>query len=132
MWVRWKLRGRHGSHIEDRIGSSAGSPYVSFAAMIAAGVDGIERQLPLPKAIPFDKNAHNEENVPPGTETLPTETEDALDALFSDRVMVNALGQDFVAYFEKLKRHEMKLLKEYIESGGNKFNWANEYYFEYI
>lgn len=130
--IRWKERGHHGSHVEDRIGSSAGNPYISLAAMIAAGIDGIERQLPLPKYVPFDKSAQDEKNIPPGTELLPTKTEDALNALLSDQVMVTALGQEFVAFFEGLKRHEMKLFQEATQWGGSKINWEKRYYFEYI
>ncbi|KAJ8028921.1 Lengsin [Holothuria leucospilota] len=130
--IRWKERGHHGSHVEDRIGSSAGNPYISLAAMIAAGIDGIDRQLPLPKDVPFDKSAQDEKNVPPGTELLLTKTEDALNALLSDKVMVTALGQEFVAFFEGLKRHEMKVFQESTQWGGSKLNWAKKYYFEYI
>ncbi|KAJ8028923.1 Lengsin [Holothuria leucospilota] len=130
--VRWKRRGGHGSYIENRIGSSAGNPYISFAATIAAGIDGIDRRLPVPKDVPFNKDAHVAENIPPGIELLPTEMEGALDALLADQTMIAALGTDFIESFEQLKRHEMQVLKKHVEDGGDKFQWAKDFYFEYI
>ena len=67
--LRVKIAGPKGTYIENRLGSSAGSPYLSLAGMIIAGIDGIQRQLPLPK--PVNGSAYVEKNVPSGTIRLP-------------------------------------------------------------
>ncbi|KAJ8029790.1 Lengsin [Holothuria leucospilota] len=130
--VRLKGNTEQGFYIENRLGSSAGNPYINLAATIAAGIDGINRQLLLPKALPLNKSSDDEGIIPPGTVLIPTDGEDALQALLSDEPLVKALGSEFVKTFEAIRRHEMKLMDDYTKSGANKVKWARELYFEYI
>ncbi|KAJ8029785.1 Lengsin [Holothuria leucospilota] len=130
--IRFKENGGHGCYIENRLGSSAGNPYINLAATIAAGIDGIDRQLPLPTALPFNKSSDDDGIIPPGTTLIPTDGEDALQALLSDEHLVKALGSEFVKTFEATKRHEMKLLDDFSSSGASEFLWARKLYFEYM
>ncbi|KAJ8029789.1 Lengsin [Holothuria leucospilota] len=130
--VRVKQNGGHGLYLENRLGSSAGNPYINLAATIAAGIDGIDRQLPLPTALPFNMSSDDEGIIPSGTTLIPTDGEAALQALLNDEHLVKALGSEFVKSFEAIRRHEMKLMDDYTKSGTNKFEWARELYFEYI
>jgi len=80
--------------VEIRFPDTAANPYLALAACVAAGMDGIKN-----KTLPGETNASN-----PGK--LPGNLNDAIRALDSDEVLVNALGQDFVKVYEKLKKQE--------------------------
>ncbi len=64
------------TRIENRIGEPAANPYLYFASQIVAGLDGLERQLPLPPSAdtPYETKA----------EMLPGTLTEALDALSKD------------------------------------------------
>ncbi|XP_071845140.1 lengsin-like [Apostichopus japonicus] len=124
--VRIKKGGSDGMYFENRLGSSAGNPYISLAATIAAGLDGINRELRLPPAVPIDILASDEGNVPAGAAPLPRDLESALKVLKNDEVMMNAMGTDFVDALECVRRSELKKVK------GDKYAWARQLYFDYI
>jgi glutamine synthetase len=93
-------------HVEDRTVSSGCNPYLVFAAYLAAGLDGIEKQLN-----PGEPNLGNlyslsrEEIYKKNLTTLPQSLKEALAALEQDSVILNALGpiqQEFL----KLKWQE--------------------------
>jgi len=90
--------GDPGTRIENRVGEPAANPYLYLASQIHAGLDGIQRQLRAPQAT----------DAPYGTEAakLPTTLGDALDALAADTTLGAAFGDDFVAYFQRIKRSE--------------------------
>lgn len=87
-----------GTRIENRVGEPAANPYLYMASQIHAGLDGIERRLRAPRAT----------DAPYGSEAarLPTSLGEALDALAADTALGAALGEDFVAYFQCIKRSE--------------------------
>ncbi|KAJ8029135.1 Lengsin [Holothuria leucospilota] len=131
--VRLKRTGVHGSYIENRLGSSAGNPYISLAAMIAAGIDGIDRKLPLPEAVPFNKPSSDEASIPPGTVPLPNDIDGALKSLTEDTVLCKAFGFDFIQAFRTVKMHEKKLLSSYCgDKNEDAYKWFKEFYFDYI
>ncbi|KAJ8029136.1 Lengsin [Holothuria leucospilota] len=131
--VRLKKTGVHGSYIENRLGSSAGNPYISLAAMIAAGIDGIDRKLPLPEAVPFNKPSNDKANIPPGTVPLPIDVDSAVTSLRGDTVLCEAFGSDFIQTFTSIKLHEKKLLSSYCEDKNDDvYKWFKEFYFDYI
>ncbi|XP_071495381.1 lengsin-like [Diadema antillarum] len=111
-----------GMFLENRIGGAGGNPYLTMAATLAAGIDGIVRQLALP--VPT-------EGVVPAdfTSTLPTNMSDCLDAFLADDVICDAMGPDFVHCFTTLKRHEMNLHREAERSGDS--SWLHTF-FEHI
>jgi glutamine synthetase len=87
------------TRLELRVGDAAANPYLAFAAILAAGRDGIERSLPL--ADPLAPGA-------PRTGTrLPRSLADALAALEHDTELSQALGEQFVRVFAALKRQEI-------------------------
>ena len=97
--VRVKNGGSCGStFVESRGPSSAANPYVVLAAVVAAGLDGVDRGL-MPSAA-SDKSLGD----------LPRSLPEALQALEEDSVLCAALGHQFVAWFVAVKRHEMKQL----------------------
>ena len=89
------------TYIENRLPSGSANPYLVLAATVAAGLDGINRRLACPS--PRDMQA----------KPIPKSLDEALDALENDKVLVEALGQQFVNYFTAVKRGiEMKTLKD--------------------
>ena len=115
--IRVKTDGEKGTYIENRMGASACNPYISMAATIAAGLDGIIKKLPLPEGIDGAGDAYVDEYIPEGTKLLPDNMEEALEALLEDEVITEALGPEFIKCFVAVKRHEMKLEKEAISKG---------------
>lgn len=87
-----------GAYLENRVPSSACNPYLAVAATLAAGLDGVERQLACPSPGP-------REDCP----ALPTSLGQALDCLEKDVVLTQALGSKVVEQFVAIKReYEVK------------------------
>ena len=126
--IRVKINGPEGTYIEHRAGASGCNPYLSLAATVAAGIDGIVSKLKLPPAVTGD--ACEEANIPPKTPNLPTNMEDALRALTDDVTICDALGKDFIKCFTAVKMAEYKRAKE-AEAKGDR-DWAFNFFFEYL
>ena len=95
------------SRFEWRLPDASANPYLASAALIAAGLDGIERQLDLPAAVDDDLFALSLAEVRDrGIALLPQHLGDALDALAADSVLCGALGETLAAQFIGLKRDE--------------------------
>jgi glutamine synthetase len=87
------------ARLEIRIGDGAANPYLSTAALLAAGADGIARDLTPGEPVTRDN--------PAGGPPLPASLGAALDALEQDKIMVDRLGGGFVDGFTRLKRQEL-------------------------
>lgn len=93
--------------IEDRAIDGAANPYLACAAIVAAGLDGIEN-----KADPGVVNTSNlyevpkEELVRRGIHLLPTNLHEALIAFAKDKVIQDGLGADFASYYVAVKSEE--------------------------
>ncbi|XP_072048559.1 lengsin-like [Amphiura filiformis] len=122
--LRVKRQGPHRTYIENRLCGSAASPYLSLAGMLIAGIDGIQRQLPLPK--PVTGSAYEDKNLPSGTSRLPNTMKDAIQAFLGDKVVIEALGSDFVKAFIAAKMHEMQC-EENAKAKGDE-HWEENYY----
>lgn len=75
------------------------NPYLLFAAMIAAGLDGIKNKITPPP--PTDTNVYHlssEERKKRGIEILPGSLKEANDELLKDKVICDALGRHVVEY----------------------------------
>ncbi|AUV83512.1 type I glutamate--ammonia ligase [Salinigranum rubrum] len=95
------------SRIEARFPDPSCNPYLALAALIHAGLDGIEEGLDAPDPIreniyEFDE-AKREEY---GITTLPSNLGEALDALEADEVVQSALGDHVTEKFIEAKTHE--------------------------
>jgi glutamine synthetase len=95
------------SRIEARFPDPSCNPYLAFAALIAAGLEGIEQGLecddPIRENIyDFDEETRKEY----GIGTLPSNLGQALDALESDEVVQSALGTHVYEKFVEAKTQE--------------------------
>jgi glutamine synthetase len=86
--------------MEIRLGDGTANPYLAYAAALAAGLDGIERELELP----------GEASGRP----LPLSFDEALAALKADRMMISAMGQKLVDTFELLKTAELERFRTWV------------------
>jgi glutamine synthetase len=113
------LRIPDAGRIEDRTVDGSCNPYLAATAMLAAGLDGIERELDAGK--PNSANLYElsaEERAAEGIELLPGNLLDATRELEKDDVLRKALGTtrdgDYVDYFVKVKRGEWQAAHEQI------------------
>jgi glutamine synthetase len=100
-------RGR-GTRLELRIGDGAANPYVISAAILAAALDGIRRELAAPAAL--EGWTYEDESA----DVLPMTLEGALAALEADSVLREMLGKTFVDTFVTMKADEVR---RYVEAG---------------
>jgi glutamine synthetase len=93
--------------LEIRLPDSGSNPYLVSAALIAAGLDGIDRKLdPGP---PQNINLYElspEALTAKSIKLLPQSLQEAVDALEEDTVIRNGLGPELAREFIRLKRME--------------------------
>jgi glutamine synthetase len=92
------------TRLELRCPDPSTNPYLAFAAMLAAGLDGIERDLTPPPPVNedvygFDERDLNERAIG----TLPGTLAEALDELERDKVIREALGSNIAEAFLRAK-----------------------------
>jgi glutamine synthetase len=93
------------TRVELRCPDPSCNPYLAFAVMLAAGLDGIRRELPVPDAT--DENLYLADSQRRNTlRTLPGSLEEALGALDEDDVIREALGTHTYERFVSAKRLE--------------------------
>lgn len=94
-------------HVENRVPCGASNPYLVGAAAVAAGLDGIRNRIEPPPAL--DGVAYGLE----GPATIPTRLEAALDELEKDTTLGQLLGDELIATFLAVKRHEVAKAAEH-------------------
>lgn len=103
-----------GCRIEFRTPDSTANPYLAFAAMLMAGLDGIKKQIDPSKLGygPFDKNIYELSSAELSEiRSVPASLDEALDALQADSEFLTEGGvfsQDFINNYIELKRSEAK------------------------
>jgi glutamine synthetase len=116
----------HG-RLELRLPDGSCNPYLASAAILAAGLDGIDRKL--------DPGAPNNTNLyewnqaqldEAGIGLLPQTLGEALDALAADPVVQAGLGDDLAAEFLRLKR------LEWVEYCRHVSDWERQRYLEFF
>jgi glutamine synthetase len=111
------------THIENRIGEPAANPYLYIASQVAAGLDGIERNLdPGPSAdTPYETQA----------ESMPKTLGEALDALRTSDCFRNAFGNGFVDYYLRIKDAEIaRYRSEERADAQDVTRWEQKEYFD--
>jgi glutamine synthetase len=99
-------KGREQStRVELRCPDPSCNPYLAFAAMLEAGLDGIKRNLTPPKPVEedvyeFDDAKLKELNI----KTLPGSLSEAMEELKKDQVLVDALGKHAFSNFASAQK----------------------------
>lgn len=103
----YEVRKGSGMRFEYRTPDPLSNPYLLFTALLAAGMDGIDRELnpgnPAEGNIFEMNDEQREEN---GITTLPGSIHESLDALQGDDVIKDALGENLVQTYIRIKREE--------------------------
>ncbi len=92
-----------GTRVELRSPDPACNPYLTFAACLAAGLDGVCRELTPPPAAAENVYALSQKKLSK-LRSLPASLEEALEALEADRVVLEALGPYAAQYLEGKRR----------------------------
>lgn len=95
------------TRIELRSPDPTCNPYLTFAVILAAGLDGIKRGLKPPA--PVDRNIYKltcEERADLSIEQLPQSLKEALDALEKDSLIMETLGEHAASRYIAFKRQE--------------------------
>nr|WP_281274044.1 glutamine synthetase family protein [Sphaerisporangium album] len=86
--------------VENRVPGGDVNPYLAVSALVAAGLHGIEHELPLEEA--FGGNAYTA-----GADTVPTTLRDALALWEASKIAKAALGEEVVEHYANNARVEL-------------------------
>jgi glutamine synthetase len=95
---------RRSTRCELRCPDPSANPYLAFAVMLAAGLDGIEKRMTPPS--PSEEDLYHVDGTRSGLETLPGDLGEALDALQNDEVIQQALGLHVFERYHEAKTQE--------------------------
>ncbi|MDI9259179.1 type I glutamate--ammonia ligase [Alicyclobacillus sendaiensis] len=112
------------TRVEVRSPDPSCNPYLAIASLLAAGLDGIERELEPPP--PVNRNIYmmtEAEKEEAGIRSLPSNLNEALDALIRDQVIMDALGDHVLLHFIEAKRIEWNMFRTQVTE------WEREQYF---
>ena len=95
------------TNVEYKAADATCNPYLAVGRLIAAGLDGIERDLEPPTPVEVDPATIPEgEREARGIRPLPSSQRDALDALAADAVLTDALGPVLTQSYLAVRRSE--------------------------
>ncbi len=103
------------TRIEYRAADPACNPYLAFAVMLAAGLDGIEKEIPLPP--PVEENVmelSDEQRAARGIEQLPGSLIGAIEAAESSTLLRETLGDHVFESLIRNKRIEWERYRRHI------------------
>ncbi len=100
-----RIPARKNIDVEIRNGDPAANPYLFFATLLYAGLDGIKKKITYE---PIEKNIYkmSEESTTLGIKKLPTNLFEALEELQSDTTIIQAIGKDVIDLFVETKIKE--------------------------
>ncbi len=121
VYISWAMRNRsdlirvpmykpgkeEATRIEYRAPDPACNPYLAFAVMLAAGLEGIEKKYPLPE--PIEENVYHmteEERRKRGIESLPGSLIEAIEITEKSELVRKALGEHVFTNFIENKKIE--------------------------
>ena len=105
-------RGHKIRHFELKTIDATSNPYLALGAVIAAGLDGIRRELELDKPVQVDPGQlSNQDREALGIEPLPTQLQDALTHLKRDGAIIASLGKELARAYLGVKKAENEALE---------------------
>lgn len=113
--------------LELRLPDGSMNPYLATAAILAAGMDGIERKLD--PGAPINENLYEwpaEKLRESGVKLLPQNLNEAIDAFEANTVLRAAIGDALSKEFIELKR------MEWVEYSRHVSDWEREHYLEFF
>ena len=114
-------------HLEFRSPDNSCQPFLLLAGLLAAGADGIRRQLTPPPPFQGDIGHLTEEEIARhGIGYLPRTLPEALAALERDDVVAAAVGETALKHFLLVKRNELATYETHVHP------WERETYLEIV
>ncbi|XP_046584793.1 lengsin-like [Haliotis rubra] len=95
-----------GTYLENRIPSGMTNPYLTMAATIAAGLDGVVKKLDCPPSDTFSSS-----------DALPPTLSEAINDLLADKDIVYSLGKEFIDWFVCTIKTDINAATEMVCSG---------------
>jgi len=105
--IRVPAAREQGTRTEFRSPDPSCNPYLAFAAIISAGLDGIKKKLVPPASVPeniYHMNAGEREKA--GIKSLPGSLAEALEQLKADPIITAALGEHVTSHYIAAKEAE--------------------------
>ncbi|KAB1087108.1 glutamine synthetase [Neorhizobium galegae] len=91
-----------GIRIECRVGGSDLNPYLAMAALIAAGIDGVEKKMTLEPAFVGDAYGGK------GIREIPKTLRDAIDLMNGSELLRSAFGNDVIDHYVRAGQWEQE------------------------
>jgi glutamine synthetase len=107
--------------IEGRTAGADANPYLVIAAYLAAGLYGIEHELPLTSA-PITGNGYADTNA----KKLPRNLLTALEQMEQSNIANTLFGEEFVAHFVQTRAWEWRQYEQQVS------DWEIKRYFEIV
>ncbi|MEO0276449.1 MAG: type I glutamate--ammonia ligase [candidate division WOR-3 bacterium] len=136
VYISWALRNRSAliripsatgiaRRIEFRSPDPSCNPYLAFAVILAAGIDGIKNKIDPGEPTNFDiYNMTEEERRKLGIESLPGNLMEAMDEFLKDDVLKNALSEHVIEKLIEAKKEEWDSFRTHVT------DWEIERYLE--
>jgi glutamine synthetase len=99
------------TRLEVRLGDGTANVYLAYTAALAAGLDGIQRELEPPEPLTGMIYELPEEQL---GRPLPTSFHEALAELRNDEILMQAMGQELVDTFEAIKMAELERFRSWV------------------
>jgi glutamine synthetase len=99
------------TRVEVRVGDGAANPYLAYAAVLTAGLDGINRALEPPAPLAGNIYALPEEAQ---GDLLPATFDAALEALGKDTLIAEGMGEAMVSTFTMMKNAELDRYRKWV------------------
>lgn len=99
------------NRIEVRSADGAANPYLLQAGLLSSGLYGVRHQLVPPKRLDIDM--YTEGHKVRGVQKLPLNLLDAIRLLEKSQTLKEAMGEEFVAAYSKLKHREWQSFMEH-------------------
>lgn len=114
--------------VELRNPDPSANPYLAFACMLAAGLKGIEEELPLAEPIddPSLATASRQELADRGIEALPDTLGEAVEVFAKSELMREVLGEHIHDFLVETKRREWNDYQRHVSS------WERDHYLPVI
>ncbi len=106
---------RYAARLELRCPDPSCNPYLAFAVMLKAGLDGIKRRLPLPEPVEesifqLDTTELRRRSI----ETVPPTLREAIEELRKDEIIQEALGEVIYENFVEAKLEEWSEYRRHV------------------
>ncbi len=113
------------TRIELRCPDPSSNPYLVYAVMLAAGIDGIQNELPLPEPVEENLYHFTEEDLRRrNVATLPATLGEAITELEQDDVVRDALGEHLFERLLEARKQEWDAFRKHVSA------WEIERYLE--